>query len=264
MTTDLLQTREAPVGNSTVARAFELLTLFTVDEPTLTADDVARRVGMTRSTAYRYLKTLSSLGLLAPAHPDRFRLGPQTLRLGLIAQRSLNIVEAARPIMSQLGAQVDEVVLLNKRFDSEVICLERRQSSKPVQVSFEPGRSLPVNASAGGRVLLAWAPEAEVTAVLSKVSWREVTSTTIRDELTFRRELERVRAKGYAVSHGELDANVLGVAAPVRDASGEVVASLSVAALDQGLGPDDIDRLAAAVVAAAAELSRAIGRQGSA
>ncbi|MFC6879036.1 MULTISPECIES: IclR family transcriptional regulator [Actinomadura] len=241
--------------NSTADRALDILLLFDDDRLVLSGQDVADRLGVARSTAYRYLQSLASSGFIEEQRPAGYRLGPRVFELARLARKGIGLSEVSRPVMRELVASVGETALLTRRAGTAVVCLEREEADHPVRLSYERGHVLPVNAGAAALVLLAWAPDAEVDGIVEKAGLPRFTGRTLTDAAALRRRLEVIRQEGIAVSRGELDDDVLGLAAPIRGADGEVVAAVSVAALSHRVPDERVPEVARAVSASAERIS---------
>lgn len=231
--------------NATADRAIDVLLLFNEEQPVLTAEEVSARLGMPRSTTYRYLQSLRSYGLVEENDSSGgFRLGPSIFRLARVARLGLGLLEIALPVMRDLVAQTGETALLTRRTDSHVVCIERVESTQRVRLSYERGHVLPLHAGASAKVLLAFLEPDEIETILKSSPLPRYTERTMTDPDTLRRQLEVIRARGYAMSEGEVDAGVRGVAAPIFDTNKRVVAGLSVAGpafrIDDAVLPDVI------------------------
>ena len=237
--------------NSTADRAIDVLFLFDVATPVLSAGDIAERLGMSRSTTYRYLQSLRTSNLLEEdAVRGGFRLGSRIFELARIAREGLGLSELALPIMRELAREVDETVLLTRRSGNMAVCVERVEIARPIRLSYERGHLLPLHAGAPAKVLLAYEEDADLV-VDSLAPFERFTDTTITDPADLRRELARIRERGYALSNGERDLGVRGVAAPVFGADGKVTAGISVGCLAFELTEDDLPAVIQAVQAAA-------------
>ncbi|MBV9598464.1 MAG: IclR family transcriptional regulator [Chloroflexi bacterium] len=217
--------------NATAERAIDVLLLFDEDYPVLTAGEIARRLDMPRSTTYRYLQTLRSYNLIEEDARGGFRLGTRIFQLGRIARQGLGYVEVARGYMDDLAALTGEVVLLTRRAGNQVVCVERVEGDPrhPIRLSYERGHVLPLHAGASAKVLLAFSDAADIDAALGSIdSLPRYTDRTVTDKTALRRQLERIRADGYALSAGEVDVGVRGIAAPILHPDGRATAGLSV------------------------------------
>ncbi|WP_280384150.1 IclR family transcriptional regulator [Nocardia wallacei] len=240
--------------NSTADRALDILQLFSEDRLVLSGAEISQQLGVARSTAYRYLQTLVSTGFMEDA-PGGFRLGPRIFQLARLARAGIGLSEISLPVMRELARQTGETALLTRRSGHVVVCLERVEASRPVRLSYDRGQVLPINAGAAAEVLLAWASSEEIDAVLAEAPLRRFTPKTLVDPRRLNKRLAEIRKAGFAVSRSELDENVVGVAAPIRDSTGAVRAAVSIAALAARLPAEDTRRAADQVCAAAAEIA---------
>lgn len=243
---------DRPQSNATAERAIDVLLLFDEDSPILSANDIATALDMSRSTTYRYIQSLRLCGLLEEDQlRGGFRLGPRIFLLARIARIGQDLPEIALPIMRELAAETDETVLLTRRVNDEVICVERVNSSHPIRLAYERGHVLPPYAGASAKVLLAFSPPSEVDAVLFGLKLQRLTPHTVRSLRELRGQLATIREAGYSVSDGEVDVGVRGIAAPIIGESGDAVAGLSVAGPAFRLPDDVVSRVVEAVCAAA-------------
>ncbi|HVA25020.1 MAG TPA: IclR family transcriptional regulator [Chloroflexota bacterium] len=214
--------------NSTADRTIDVLLLFDDRGPVLSALEVSERLTMPRSTTYRYLQSLRSYGLVEDdSASGGFRLGPRVLQLARVARRGLALPEVALPCMRELAATTGEAVLLTRRSERQVVCVERVESHHRIRLSYERGTVLPPHAGASAKVLLAWLPDPELDELLCQAELTRYTERTVTDPIALRKELAAIRQAGYAVSNGEVDAGVRGVAAPIFRPEGQVAAGLS-------------------------------------
>ncbi|GAA0934537.1 IclR family transcriptional regulator [Nonomuraea longicatena] len=241
--------------NSTADRALDILLLFRDDVLVLTGNRVAEHLGVARSTAYRYLQSLTSMGFLEENEVGAgFRLGPRVFDLARIARRGVGLSELARPVMRDLAQTTGHPVLLTRRTGTAVVCLEREDVSQALRLSYERGQVLPLNAGAAALALIAWVPQAELAELLDTPLTR-FTEATVTDPAVLMARLAQIRERGHAVARGELDPDVLGVAAPVRGRDGGVVAALSIAALAHRVSDEEVPMVVSAVTKAAGELT---------
>jgi DNA-binding IclR family transcriptional regulator len=246
------------VRNSTADRALDILLMFDDERLAVSANEVAKHFGVARSTAYRYLESLTSNGFLEENHVGSgFRLGPRVLDLARLARKGVGLSDLAKPIMRRLVDRTGTPVILTRRAGSAVVCLEREEAGQTLRLSYERGQVLPVNAGAAALALLAWAPDDELDNLLADPLAR-FTDATYTDADKLRAHLADVREQGYAISRGELDPDVLGIGAPVRGEDGRVVAAISIAALSHRVPDEEIDRYIVPVREAADQLSEQV------
>lgn len=242
--------------NSTADRALDILGMFSDDVPVVSAPQVAAHLGVARSTGYRYIQTLVANRYLEEAPGGGFRLGLRLLELARLARRTYGLSDVAMPVLTELAEAVHETVLLTRRVGDLVICLDRAESqTHRVRISYERGATLPVNAGASALVLLAWTDPAEARSLLEGSRLQRFTASTLTDVDALMARLEQIRADGWSVTRSELDHDVLGVAAPIRDSGGRVVAAVSVAAVASRVSQQGEEEIRRHVCAAAASIS---------
>ena len=240
--------------NSTADRALDILLLFNENKLVWSGTEIADEIGVARSTGYRYMQSLVNAGFVEEA-PGGFRLGPRIFELARLARAGTSLSDIATPAMRSLSSAVGETVLLTRRSGRFVVCLELVEAPHAVRLSYERGHVLPINAGAAAEVLLAWAPPDEVTAVLKAAPLERFTAKTLTDPAQLQTRLAQIRRDGVAVSQGELDEQILGVAAPVHNARGGVIAAVSVAALVSRVPRSEVKSIKVAVKNAAAAIS---------
>lgn len=234
-------------------RGLAVVRAFSADAPQMTLSDVARRTGLTRAAARRFLLTLVDLHYV---HTDGrvFWLSPRVLELGHSYLSSLSLPEVAEPHMERLVAAVRESSSVSVLDGDDVIYVARVPVSRIMTVSINVGTRLPAHRTSMGRVLLA-ATDLET------------------DDATLREKLDRVRRDGYAIVDQELEKGLRSIAVALRDGSGAVVAAMnlsthaarrSVASMRSELLPALRETAARieADLAAAPTTSRARGRSG--
>jgi DNA-binding IclR family transcriptional regulator len=233
-----------------VQRACALLKAFGNGASELGVAELGRKLSLHKSTASRLLATLESEGLLERAPGgDKYRLGYEFVRLAGQVPRSADVRAAARPFLTELAAASNETVHLAVLDGGEVVNVEQVSSPHIVRMKDWVGRRTPLHCVANGKALLAFLPETDLARVLAGPLAR-FTPHTLTTKTALRAELERVRARGYAIAQGEIEEGLNAVAAPVRDAAGNVVAALSVS------GP--AYRMTAAKLPKLAELTKSI------
>jgi DNA-binding IclR family transcriptional regulator len=209
------------------------------------ATDLARRVGINRTVAHRLLATLERRRYVR-RDPQGYALGMAVLELaGRLAPR---LRTAARPALECLAAEFGETAVLSVPDGDDAVAVEQVLGGEHVVVvQYRPGFRHALTRGAHGRALLACADPAQVERLLARSGDGEQAAERLRD----------TRTRGYAVSRDELQLGASGLAAPVRDLDGRVVASLGVVAPVHRF--PDVDRLAAAVMREAAATAQRLG-----
>lgn len=250
-------TSEAGAGVQSVDRALSILeVLARSGEGGVT--EISAELGVHKSTAFRLMATLEAHRLVEQTGDrGRYRLGVGILRLAGATTARLDLVQEARPICRQLAADTGETVNVAVLSDGSALYLDQVAGSSALQSHNWVGQHIPLHATSNGKVLLSGLPEAELEEALGALS--AYTPQTITGLPQLREELARVRAQGHALAVDELEVGLTAVAAPLCNAHGDVVASMSVSGPSFRLGPDRIDDVVARLTEAAREVSHRLG-----
>lgn len=208
-------------------RGLAVIRAFDAQHPELGLSDVARATGLTRATARRFLLTLEKLGYVR-SEGGRFSLRPRVLELGFAYLSSFTLPEVAQPHMEALVAKVNESSSISVLDDVEIVYVARVPTRRIMTITLAVGSRLPAYATSMGRVLLATLPPADLEERLSRMTIRPLTARTVEDVEALRRELDRVRAEGWAMVDQELEEGVRSVGVPIRESSGTVIAGMNV------------------------------------
>lgn len=210
-----------------LARGLSVIQAFDADSPQMTLSDVARRTGLTRATARRFLLTLVDLGYMR-TDGRHFSLTPQVLRLGHAYLSSMGLPQVAQPHLEALSARLGESASVAVLDGVDVMYVARVATRRIMTVGISVGTRFPAYATSMGRVLLAHLPAEELDAYFAAADVRPLTERTVSTEEGLRAELERVREQGYSLVDQELEPGLRSIAAPLQDASGAVVAAVNV------------------------------------
>lgn len=208
-------------------RGLAVIRAFDGEHPRQSLSDVARRTGLTRAAARRFLLTLAELGYVR-TDGRLFALTPRVLELGYAYLSSLSLPEIAQPHLEALVREVQESASVSVLDGPDVVYVARVPTSRIMTVAITIGTRLPAYATSMGRVLLAALPADERERVLASSPAQPLTDRTITDPAALARELDAVRAAGYCVVDQELELGLRSISVPVRDRSGEVVAAANV------------------------------------
>jgi IclR family pca regulon transcriptional regulator len=251
--------------SQSLERGLAILSAFRSGRPLLGVSDLSREVGLSRSTAHRYISTLAGLGYLQQDPPTRkYRLGPRVLDLGFSAINSMDLRELAAPHLQALSDESGHTVNMAVLDGADIVYIERCRTSqrgqRDIDLNLHIGSRLPAYCTSMGKVLLAHLDPDEQKAVLAKVRLapRGPNTLTAKDELL--KELARVRTAGLAVNNEELAYGLRSIAAPVRRQSGEVVAAINLAVHRSMVSSEEmVARLSPVLKAAAADISARLG-----
>jgi IclR family acetate operon transcriptional repressor len=220
----------------------------------LGTNELARRTGVNASTVSRLLATLAAVGYVDQAANGRYRLGIRLVQLGNAVLDSLDLRALARPVLVALVDAVGETATLSVPGAREAVTVDFVRSPSSVQGVAQLGRPSVVHATATGKVLLAFGG-----VQLPRGSLPRYTPRTIADPRALVREIERVRARGWADAVGEREDDLVAIAAPVRGSRGELAAIVGVQGPAARLGAKARERALVPLRDAAEAVSRALG-----
>jgi DNA-binding IclR family transcriptional regulator len=248
---------EGSAGVQSVDRALTILeVLARVGEAGVT--EIAVELGVHKSTAFRLVTTLEAHRLVEQTtERGRYRLGVGVLRLAGATTARLDLVQEARPLCRQLAAETGETVNIAVLSERSALYLDQIAGSSALQPHNWVGQHIPLHATSNGKVLLSGLGDTQVKELLGTLS--RYTATTITKKSELREELAQVREQGYAVAVDELEEGLTAVAAPIRNAHGDVVASMSVSGPTFRLPEERVGDVVRLLVEAAAEVSHRLG-----
>lgn len=221
--------------------------------------DIAVELGVHKSTAFRLVAALEQRGLVEQ-HIDRgkYRLGVGILRLAGATTARLDLVQESRALCRALAVETGETVNLTVLSDGAALYVDQIAGSSALQPHNWVGQRIPLHATSNGKVLLSGMTDADAVSMVGR-SPVTYTEHTIASPAQLVRQLQAVRDAGYAVAVDELEIGLTAVAAPVRDAHGDVVASVSVSGPTFRLGGDRLASATTALVETARAVSGRLG-----
>ncbi|MFL6126668.1 IclR family transcriptional regulator, partial [Actinophytocola sp.] len=220
-----------------------------------TLDQLAERVSVHKSTVLRLLRTLESHRFVQRDGVRYYRLGTSLFELAFRALDERDVRRSVEPALRELNAETGHTVHLASYEDGEVIYIDKYESRHNVRMYSRIGRRAPLHCTAVAKVLVAAMPPDQREAVARSITYDKMTANTITTPRAYLAELARVAERGYAVDDEEHEEHIHCVAAPIRDARGEVVAALSLSVPQLVLDLDGLLRLVPALLSAAARAS---------
>lgn len=250
----------------TVSNALRLLEMFDGEER-LGVTELSRKLDLHKNNVFRLLATLEQAAYIEQCdEDDQYRLGVRCLELGHSYGRSNPLVFRARPALELLATELGETAHVAIEADDHVAHLDGVLPDQLVVTSLRLGMRLPLHATALGKVLLAFGSEDRREAFdrdRARAGLEARTPATLVDRDKLFDELGTVAAQGFAVDVEECEGGLVCAAAPVHDASGSVVAAISISAPTPRISVETLHRrVAPAVQEAAEEVSRQLGYPG--
>ncbi len=225
--------------------------------------ELAARAGLVKSSAFRILYTLRELGYVEQAAEDgSYRSTVRILELAGSAMPRPNLLTVARPYLARIRAEFAETVSVAEWQNGAVVILDVLEAQHPLKLSLDIGDRCALHATALGKAVAAYLPQADLEAALRSGKLPRYTRHTMTSRARLALELAEVRRRGYASNDEETVEGVLLIGAPIADAQGKVFASISVSSPTARCSPDKRRDMIGAITRAAAAISRDLGRIG--
>jgi DNA-binding IclR family transcriptional regulator len=232
-----------------------ILDVFSSSEMSMTAEAIAEHMGFSRTTCYRYVKELASVGLLV-SNGGAFTLGPRIIHLDYNMRRSDPMLTAGEPIVRRLVEVTGGNGLISTLYDDQIINVLHETGHEDLHLGFSRGRIMPLFEGASSKVIIASMSRARLKRLHEK---HHATMREFEDWTEFWRHCQSIVETGYWISRGELDPGFVGIAAPVRTGTtGEVNSSVSLIFRQEHFSLFAEDALGKVLLDAAARIGGAI------
>lgn len=207
-----------------VQRILAVFESFSQKRNTLTLQEISERIELPKSTTFRIVRSLEQAGYLVRLEDQKYCLSFRFTRLAGLVNSTLGIREIARPVMTELAEKTKETAAIHTVMGHNRVCIDSQASSaSPLRSVMHPGEQTPLQAGSASKVLMAYMSKNVLAPILPAVA--RITKRTQSDLLT---ELGKVRAQGYAVSHGERLLGLSAISAPIWDMNEEVRYCLTI------------------------------------
>jgi len=244
-----------------VEKAVDIMSCFTIDNPSLTVTRICFCTNLNQSTVSRILATLEKKKCVERSTPGgKYRLGAKFQQWKNILSQETSIADVARPVMEKLRDLCGEEVSLYILGEGNRICVEAVKSRYGIARVTQVGKIFPLHCGASGKVLLAYQPEEVRKEIISSKPLEKFTPKTIIDPEELEADLARIRSDGYALSFEEREAGTYSIVVPVMGKSVKILASLSICGPIFRFPEEQREKNITAALDAAAEISMALGR----
>ena len=224
--------------------------------------EIYPRLHIPKSSVYQILETLQARGYVRKVgdSPKLF-LGFKLVALGTQTVSRLDIRVEAMPFLNELNAKTKMTCHLSILDGNEGVYLIKVESSHLIRMNSYEGKRLPLHSTATGKALLAWLDEKRKEEIVRKIKLTRLTGKTITKGADLKRHLEAVRKRGWAYDDRENEAHIRGIAAPILNIRGEVIAAISLAGLDTQMNSDNLLGLSELVKTTAQKISAQLGNR---
>jgi len=238
-----------------LARMLNILDLFTEKHPIWSTADLIEALETSRSTGYRYIKTLHDAGLLTTVSNGYYSLGPRIIEMDLQIRETDPLLLASRGVLEDLVDTIGHSATLCTAFRDSVLCVaESRASDSPVN-RFSRGQRRPLFKGSVSKVILAYLPHHRLKAIYPRYS-EEIQNAGLGGNWSeFRKTLGGIKKNGYLLTMGEFNPGVYSVAAPILTDQKTAMSSVGFAWDEQARRDVDVEQAVLAVKTAAATIS---------
>ena len=211
-------------------RALDILDCFNFQSRELSLSDVVNRTGLNKTTAKRLIANLTTRGYLQQDSQTRkYQLGMRLFELGGVVFSSFSLRRSAAAPMTGLQNETDATVLLGVRMEDHLVYVDKREGDGMIRISSDVGWRRPLHYGMLGMVLMASVESREADRILEKYPLEAHTPFSITDLDAFSLRLEEIRVQGYVIEKEEAVEGLIGIAAPIKDHSRQVVAAIGIA-----------------------------------
>lgn len=211
-------------------RGLSILSCLAETSTPLTLTELSHKLKLSKSTIQRLTYTLQHSGYLdRDEETKKYCLGPKVRSLGFGVMRSLDLRKVAFPYLEDTSKNIGETVNLAILDGVEIVYVERIKTQQILNINLHVGSRLPAYCTSMGKAILAFLSEDEVEGIVRKRKLSPLTPYTIVIKENLKKELRRVKIRGFATNNEELSIGLRSVAAPVRDLTGRVIAAVNIA-----------------------------------
>ncbi|MDE3181616.1 MAG: IclR family transcriptional regulator [Acidobacteriota bacterium] len=247
------ESKSAPIG--VVTRVLKILEALHGAPRGLDLKGIAQATAINKSTAYRILAHLESEGYLFRESAGAYFIGPRLVRLASATNHHTVLREVSRPILHQLWRGTAETVNLAVPDGDEVLYVDVIESPHSFRLVSHPGMRRPMYCTALGKSIMAYFPAGQREKLLSSFPPQRYTPRTLCRPAQLRKELTKIRQRGFAVDDQEATLGARCVGAPVFGESGKVIAAVSISGPTTRIGKKQVPALGAKVTGAARAIS---------
>lgn len=214
---------------SSLLKAVSILQCFSYDEPELSISDIVGKIELPRTTVHRILSTLLRTGLLIRKNnTGKYRIGPALYTMGSLYLVTTDILDAAEPVIELLNELTGEAIKISVFDRGNVIVITKEESRHSFRYHHAVGSILPAYASGMGKAFLSELSEIELESIYPSEMLKPLTSKTVTTKTALKEELKQVREHGFSVDMEGNTEGLCGVGCVIRDATGKVVAAMSI------------------------------------
>ena len=213
-----------------IEKCFVILDCLNSGNSLLTLEKIIQETGYKKTTCFRLLKTMLSLGIIErTAAKKTYQFGYRLISIGSYALKNMNLRKSALPILRKLRDETGETVNLTILSGTELLFVDRLMSDYLVNININIGDRLPLYYSSMGKAILAFLSESSLEKIVPSIKFEPKTDRTIVSESALMQELETIKIKGFAINDEEIEKGLRTVGAPIINYTGEAFAAINIA-----------------------------------
>lgn len=247
--------------NRSLERALQILCVFTTDRQTFSLTQLANILNLSKTTVLRLTSTLIKYHFLKyDSSSKQYSLGLKLFELGSVIFSSFSIRKVASYHLSQLQSKLGKTTFLGVLEDDELVYIDKREEPRnPIRFASQIGTRRPPSFGMLGQVLMAYLADREIHRLLKKTPLEPFTKKSLTNQIEFKKRLSRIREQGFFVDKEEALEGITGIAAPIRDYTGKVIAGVGVGIISSSLNSNGTKQITKEVCETAKKISQEMG-----
>lgn len=243
-----------------VDRVLNILETISKSDRGMGISELSKSTNLHKSTVHRLVSALVENEYLYQSENSKYKLTFKLYEVGSRAVENLSVLDAARSVIEKLAEEVEEVVHLVVRNESEVVYVDKKNPSSHSSImGSRVGSSNPMYCTAVGKSLLFDSDEKEIQKMWNSSIIKKITENTITDFSDFQEEIEKSKSRGYAIDDEENEKGIRCLGAPIRNYKNEIVAAISVSGPITRVNEENIEEYTKPLLKAVKEISRRLG-----
>ena len=257
----MAQDKKESFYNRSLERALQILNAFSSERSLLTQSQLSEILNLSRATVLRLCSTLVKYGFLNQDPTSKeYSLGSRLFELGSIVFHSFSLRKKAAPFLDQLHLKFGQTLFLAVLDQEHLIYIDKREDRRhPLTFTSKIGTRRPPYWGMLGPMLMACLPDSEIERLLEKNPLTATTKKSITKKEEFKKWLDRIREEGVAVDEERTFEGITGVAAPIRDFTGKVIASIGICFISSTVDTKGLKRIIKETIRTGLNISRGIG-----
>lgn len=240
-----------------VQRGLRILKLFSKEKPVWGVTEIANKLQLNKTSVSRVIGDLMLEGFLQK-EKNKYCLGFSLLSLSGVMMSHLELHRESKVTIGKLVDEWGETAHIAVLEGTSITYVHKMECRNPVLLLSDIGKRNPVSCTSSGKVLLAFQKDDVIKAVI-EAGLPQFGPNSVTDEVLFRKQLHTVKHKGYSVCINEMHDDVVSIASPIRDFTGEVVAAISIVGTNERIDDKKIELLTQDIIAAGEEISERLG-----